>query len=198
MTDSLRCPVCGAANDPADRFCAACGARLHAEPVPREAPAAVAGGEAAPPTGRPAGATWPGVDQSAEPEPAGNGISRPALGGATDGAEPWPSTPAAAGPAEAAAVRAAAEDAAARPAAEPPLPRPTAEDEESWFVGTRPSTLVAWGLMAVIGGILLGAVGQVDPTGTLVIVAFLIVPLGLLLLLLAPVCWLIQKLARRP
>jgi len=102
-----------------------------------------------------------------------------------------PGVPGAAVVATPAAEAAGAAPAAAHPAAD------ESEEEGNWFATTRPSTLVAWGVIAIVGGLLLGAIGQVDPTDTLVIVAFLLVPLGLLLPPLALLCWVVQKATGR-
>lgn len=214
MTDATRCPTCGKAIRPGDRFCAACGQQLD-EPgfvppaVPLAAPAATAGvgGEpwAAPAQGSAADAAWmrPAAGRAALAEP-GRGedgeeseatpIAAPAGTSAAMATAPpahgW-GTPV--GPQARDAV---APVAATEPERRTPDPTPAAEtgeiDSGSWFVATNPATLAAWGVVAVVGGLLLGAIGQIDPTDTLVILAFLIVPLGLLLLVLAMVCRVVQ------
>lgn len=240
-----RCPACGKAIHPGDRFCAACGQQL-GEPgfVPPAtqaqaqaqvpAPAAPRSTAAAdPPPGdpwvpapAPADAAWmpPGRAATAAPRDTGDprptapeaahsgGGQVPSLAEAVGGegvtaADPtsggagvgtvdgWgPATTTIAPITSVYSPPGATEVAVAEPA---PRPDPGDDEDANWFATTRPSTLVAWGLIAVVGGLLLGAIGQIDPTDTLVIVAFLLVPLGLLLLPLALVCWVVQKATGR-
>lgn len=232
MTDSSRCPACGKAIHPGDRFCAVCGEQL-------DEPGFVLPAASAPPA--PAAMTerqgdaWPSPPASSAADaawmPPGRIVATAAAsdrGDAGSEARPEPSAvtgdpvaaerpPTEAGGTEATAAMTPgwAPATATTMIAAPPIPlrspaddaapdkRPTEEeaaddgDPGNWFVTTAPSTLLMWGVIATIGGLLLGAIGQVDPTDTLVILAFLIVPLGLLLLLLALVCWIVQKATGR-
>ncbi len=242
MTESNpnRCPACGNAIHPGDRFCAACGQQLgepgFVPPAAPTAPPAATGadpGAAGPwptppaeaadaawlPPGRAAAVVAPaaGGADPAEPvaarpaglqtptpaeAPRGEGVVAAATPDPTDAGNGWGSvtvTPAGGAPVHPPSPAGPVQPPSRAVGVAAPAPRPSAADAEdaNWFVATRPSTLVAWGLIAVVGGLLLGAIGQVDPTDTLVIIAFLLVPLGLLLLPLALVCWVVQKATGR-
>ena len=241
VTESIRCPACGKAIHPGDRFCAACGQQL-GEPgfVPPAAPAAPPAAAGA--SGPGASGGWPGAaaataDAAWMPPARAATVAAVASAGPgrpeADAPDSWPTDPetphgpgrdalvateAAAGNGTVTGIGAEAGttvgwgSATAGPSAVLPVSPPTpavgiaapaapagtgAAEDANWFVATRPSTLVAWGLILTVGGLLLGAIGQVDPTDTLVILAFLIVPLGLLLLPLALVCWVAQKVTGR-
>ena len=71
-----------------------------------------------------------------------------------------------------------------------PPPPPTApaepqrEERPAWVLGARPATVIVGGIALLLLAALLLAVGQLDDTGTIVMLSICTAPLGLLTLLI--------------
>jgi hypothetical protein len=69
------------------------------------------------------------------------------------------------------------------PAPEMATPAPP-EEEPTWLFGTRPLAVIAGGVLVLLLAALLLAVGQFDATGTIVMLAICLTPLGLLVIVI--------------
>jgi hypothetical protein len=61
--------------------------------------------------------------------------------------------------------------------ASPPAPN---EDEQTWLFGTRPVAVISGGILLLLLAAVLLAVGQLDDTGTIVMLSICLTPLALL------------------
>lgn len=77
---------------------------------------------------------------------------------------------------------------AALPEGNPPPPpsaaEPRSEERPAWVLGARPATVIVGGIALLLLAALLLAVGQLDDTGTIVMLSICTAPLGLLTLLI--------------
>ena len=63
-------------------------------------------------------------------------------------------------------------------------PRTTEKENAAWIFGARPATVVGGGLLLLLSAAALLAIGQLDGTGTIVMLSFCAAPLGVLVLLI--------------
>jgi hypothetical protein len=63
-------------------------------------------------------------------------------------------------------------------------PRTSEKENAAWIFGARPAAVVGGGLLLLLLAAALLAVGQLDDTGTIVMLSFCAAPLGLLVLLI--------------
>ena len=67
----------------------------------------------------------------------------------------------------------------------PPAPaEPRPEERPAWVLGARPTTVIVGGIALLALAALLLAIGQIDDTGTIVMLSICTAPLGLLTLLI--------------
>jgi hypothetical protein len=59
----------------------------------------------------------------------------------------------------------------------PPLPN---EEEQTWLFGSRPGAVIGGGIVLLLLAAVLLAVGQFEPTGTIVMLSICLTPLALL------------------
>lgn len=59
-----------------------------------------------------------------------------------------------------------------------------AEERPAWVIGARPTAVIGGGIALLVLAVLLLAVGQIDDTGTIVMLAICTAPLGLLTLVI--------------
>ncbi|MCA9879283.1 MAG: zinc ribbon domain-containing protein [Thermomicrobiales bacterium] len=76
---------------------------------------------------------------------------------------------------------ATAPDTATTPAAVP-APRPASNESTFWVLSAPPSSVMLGGVLLMLLALALLLVGQLEPTGTVVMLSFMLAPLGLLVL----------------
>jgi hypothetical protein len=64
----------------------------------------------------------------------------------------------------------------------PPAPRQEDRENTFWVLSAAPSSVMLGGVLLLLLALVLLLVGQLDPTGTIVIISFMVAPLGLLVL----------------
>lgn len=63
-----------------------------------------------------------------------------------------------------------------------PAPRPEDRETTFWVLSAAPSSVMLGGIFLMLIALALLLVGQLEPTGTLVMISFMLAPLGLLVL----------------
>lgn len=75
-----------------------------------------------------------------------------------------------------------APDPVTTPIAASPAPRPADNDSTFWVLSAPPSSVMLGGVLLMLLALALLLVGQLEPTGTVVMLSFMLAPLGLLVL----------------
>lgn len=63
-----------------------------------------------------------------------------------------------------------------------PAPRPDEHESTFWVLSAAPSSVMLGGVLLMLIALALLLVGQLEPTGTIVMISFMLAPLGLLVL----------------
>ncbi len=157
MPDIIRCAECGATLQASDRFCPQCGTS-----APSEGVAVAVAGDGA--VAGVAGDLRPDAAFAAPSSPWPEQV-RSGASGIVNQAQSAPNAPIA-------------------PATEPGAGATTRENDKGWFLSTRASSMLGTALMLLIGGLLLMGIGQIDSTGTIVIISLLVLEGAAAMLLL--------------